>query len=239
MPAPATAPADTGQPAGIAAGAPAEPPAAAAYAAPQPYGYGGVPQPMAGGDQLAALLQALRLHQIPGLPGPAQPAPVAPVAAVAPAPAQTDALGLLRTILTNPQLQQSLRPAAATAAAVVPRTVQLPVPATAAPGQVRSVPIPLGAVLNAIAALAGQSMTEVAEDVSEEEPEVPAYLVDDDGDFVVDPASSDDRAALVAHLFRLSDEAYRSGRYSLNSRPREPAGEADQCDEWAREAGFP
>ena len=161
---------------------------------------------------------------------------------MAPAP-QPDALNLLRIILTNRQLQQTLRSPAATMGAV-PRTVQLPVPAPSAPGQVRSAEIPLGAVMNAIAILAGQSMAELNETMREDEPEIPDYIVSDDGDFVVDPASSDDRAALVAHLFRLNDEAERSGWFAeMDGRPDEAPDEADaeldESDEWAEAAGFP
>jgi hypothetical protein len=186
------------------------------------------------------LLQALRHRQIPPLPGPA----TQPVAAPTPAPAtaaparQPDALGLLRVILTNPQLQQALQSAPAIGAGAQP-AVQLPVPSPAAPNQTRPVPIPLGAVMNAIAALAGQSMTELSENISEDEPEVPPYLVDDDGNFIVDPASPDDRAALVTHLFRLSEEAQRSGlHHPPGSRFGEADAELDESDQFAAEAGF-
>jgi hypothetical protein len=119
----------------------------------------------------------------------------------------------------------------------MPRSVELPVPAPAAPRHVRSVPIPMGAVMNAIAALAGQSMTELNEYTREEESEVPEYLVDEAGEFVVDPASADDRAALVTHLFRLSDATQRSGRFpGLNRRPARV--DLDEHDQWARDAGF-
>jgi hypothetical protein len=151
------------------------------------------------------------------------------------APAQPDAFGLLRMILTNAQLQQALQPAAAG----MPRTVALPVPSPTAPRQVRTVPIPMAAVMNAILALAGQSVTELNEAVGEDDPDVPAYLVAPDGEFLVDPASADDRAALVTHLFRLSDAAQRSGRYpQLTRRPAQAGRKLDAADEWARAAGF-
>jgi hypothetical protein len=141
-------------------------------------------------------------------------------------------------ILTNPQLQQALQSAPAPGAAA-PRTVALPVPSPTAPQQTRQVPIPLGAVMNAIAALTGQSMTELNENMSEEEPEVPAYLVDDDGNFIVDPASPDDRAALVTHLFRLSEEAQRSGSVPRQSRRfAEADTELDESEQFAIDAGF-
>ena len=230
VPAPAVQPSPGGAPPSVEPVATAPPQMAPPYS-------GGLGQPGAGFDQIAMLLQALTQRQIPPLPAPAPP----PAAAVAPVPAaaQPDAFALLRMILTNPQLQQALQSAPASATAAGARVVPLPVPSPAAPRQVRSVPIPLAAVMNAILALAGQSLTELHENVSEEEPEVPAYLVGDDGDFLVDPASDDDRAALVAHLFRLNEAAQRSGRYpQLNSRPGYAGAEQDESDEWARAAGF-
>ena len=190
------------------------------------------PQAPGGMDTIASLLQALQQRQIPALPGTTPP----PAAAPPPAP-QTDALGLLRTILTNPQLQQALQPAAAGAPAPA---VQLPVPAQQAPAQQRAVQLPLGAVLNAIAALSRQGMTELYEQTAEDEAEVPAYLVGEDGGLLVDPASADDRAALVAHLFRLNAAARRSGP-STGAGQGRPARRRDwdDSDAWARAAGFP
>ena len=206
--------------------------------APAAYAHGAMAQP-ASVDQLGLLLQALRQHQIPALPGPAAvAAPIAPAPApgapgMAPAP-QVSAIGLLRLILTNPQLQQALQPQA-----TVPRSVALPMPMPNAPGRMRSAQIPLGAVMNAIALLAGQSMTELNEYVSEEEPEVPDYLVDDSGDFIVDPASADDRAALVTHMFRVSNEAQQlASDPQPDSRLDEAYDELDECEEWARTAGL-
>ena len=257
QPAGGPAPGDAGQPAAgdgripaTAPTAPASQPAAAAGPSavepivvaqppsqpPQPYATGALGRPAAGVDQITMLLQALMQRQIPPLPAPAPPS-VASLPVAAPMRAQPDAFGLLRMILTNPQLQQALQSASATAA--VPRTVALPVPSPAAPRYVRNVPIPIGAVMNAILALAGQSMTELNESVSEDEPDVPAYLVGEGGDFVVDPASDDDRAALVAHLFRLNDAARRSGRYpQLHRRPKAAPRQLDESDAWARTAGF-
>jgi hypothetical protein len=199
-------------------------------------------QAPAGYDQIAALLQALQQRQIPPLPGAvSQPvgalAPAMPPMRTAAPPPQTDALGLLRVILTNPQLQQALQ--FMPAGAATPPPVQLPVPTPAAPGQARPVQVPLGAVLNALVALSGRAMTELNENVSEEEPEIPEYLVGDDGDFLVDPASADDRAALVTHLFLLSDAAQRSGWYpQLEGASDEADVELDESEEWARDAGI-
>jgi hypothetical protein len=175
----------------------------------------------------------------PGAPQPAAPQPTAPPAAAPPAAApQTDALGMLRMILTNPQFLQALQGTAAPGGQPAP-PVQLPVP-TRAPGRpLRSSSLPLGAVLNAIFALSGHSLTELYEQGAEDEPEVPAYLVGDDGYFLVDPASADDRAALVAHLFRLNEAARQSGRYPQLEWRDDEADEMDESEAFARAAGFP
>jgi hypothetical protein len=171
---------------------------------------------------IGTLLQALQQRQIPPLPGPfAQPAAVP----------QHNALTLLSLILANPNLQRTFHSAQTTG--VAPRTVELPVPATTAPTRTRSVPIPLGAVMNAIAALAGQSMTELNESTPEDDPEVPSYLVGDDGDFLVDPSSPNDRAALVAYLFRVSNEAQRAGYVQPDAED-----EMAEAEAWAEDAGF-
>lgn len=145
---------------------------------------------------------------------------------------QQQALDLLSVILTNPHLQQTLQAGRTTG--LPSRTVELPVPAATAPVRTRPVPIPLGAVMNAIVALAGQSMSELNESTPEDDPEVPAYLVGDNGDFLVDPGSPGDRAALVAHLFRLNDEVQHAG----SLQPAGPSDEIDESDAWAEEAGF-
>ena len=209
-----------------------------------------LPQPSAPTD-LSTLLHALQQRQIPSLPGPSgQPSPVP----------QLTAMNLLSLMLSNPNLQRTLQNAHMTGA--VPRSVELPVPMTTPPLRTRQVQIPLGAVMNALAALAGQAMTELNESTSEDEPEVPAYLVGDDGDFLVDPASADDRGALVTHLFRLSDEVDRAGygsgseadfgedeaedleadsEYADNAAvygEDEIEDEQDEIDSWAEAAGF-
>jgi len=211
-------------------GAPAGPDMAATQPAP-PAATAPAPTsaPPAGFDQLAALMQALQQRQIPPLPGatPQQPA-AAP-------PPQTDALGLLRTILTNPHLQQALQPSGGGP----PQPVQLPVPSHTAPAGHRNVNIPLGAVLRALMAASGEALVELYEQTGEDEAEVPEYLVGEDGDFLVDPASDDDRAALVAHLFRLNEAAQQYGGDSQPEwREDEDAGEMDESDAFALDAGF-
>jgi hypothetical protein len=195
-------------------------------AAPTPaYDYGAGPSPYAPGagqpaaniDLLAALLQSLGQQQIPPLPG----SPLAPT--TAPAVSPPNALSLLSMILSNPQLHQALQQAAVMGSAA-PRSVPLTMPAPALP-HMRSLRLPLGAVVNTILRLAGEAMTELNEQTSEA------------GDFIVDPTSPDDRAALVAHLFRIDDEARRVGAL-WQAESSDSAGELDESDEWAREAGF-
>jgi len=177
-------------------------------------------------------MQALQQRQIPPLPAPAVTAP------------QADGLGLLRLILSNPQFQQSLQQAAMTGAGAV-APVALPMPAAQVPGGMRSMDIPLGAVINAIAGLTGPALMQLNARTSEADPEVPEYLVSEDGEFIVDPASSDDRASLVVHVFEVSDEAQRlafqqQGQLSRSSQSsqRRAYTELDEADEWAREVGL-
>src|SRR6185295_3008722 len=116
---------------------------------------------------------------------------------------------------------------------------QLPLPAPGYPGGARSTSIPMGAVMNAIASLAGQSMTQFNAGTREDEAEVPEYLVDEEGEFVVDPASAEERAALVAHLFRMNEHAHRAGWFRPPSEVEpevvaEDVSEVDETELWAR-----
>jgi len=179
--------------------------------------------------QLGPLLQALQNRQIPPLPrpGPAQQ-PMAPMGPQAPAAVpQLDATALLHSIIGHPQVQQVLQ-AAATVGVAGPNTVPLQVPASTGS---RTVQLPLGDILNTIAALAGQSTAELGGVPGEGEGEAAEYLLGEDGDYVVDPASDDARAALVAFLFRLNDEAVQQGYLPAG-------GELDESDAWARDAGW-
>jgi hypothetical protein len=176
------------------------------------------PAPGGGPDQLAGLMQALLQRQIPSLPRVA-PQPVTQRQTAAPTAAQPDALGLLGQIITNPQLQRALQ--APSAGGLASTNVQLPVPVAGAPQQRQSLQIPLAAVLSAIGSLAARSESGFAE---ADDSDVPAYLIGDDGDYLVDPASADDRDALIVHLFRLSDAAQDSG------------DEPDESEDWARDA---
>jgi hypothetical protein len=78
-------------------------------------------------------------------------------------------------------------------------------------------------------------MMQLNSTTSESDPEVPEYLVGDDGGFIVDPADADDRASLVVHLFQMSDEAQRLAA----QRPRARAYDGlDDSDNFARDFGF-
>ena len=155
---------------------------------------------------------------------------------------------MLRTIMGNPQFQQAMHWSAVMGQGA-PRSIQLPIPAPGYPGDVRSVSIPMGAVMGTLSTLAGNTRTQIGATTREDESEVPEYLIDEDGDFVVDPASPDDRAALVAHLFRLNEEAQRSGWFQPPVEMEAESGfdkedavedviEKDESELWAEEAGF-
>ena len=163
-------------------------------------------------------------------PKPA-PAPPAPSPLGSP---QSDPLALLRLIITNPQLQQALHQPVAGVAA--PRAITLPMPAPASHHGSKQLAIPLGAVMNAIYALAGQSMEHLNAETREDDPAVPEYLVGENGDFLVDPASPAERAELVARLFEISETARR--RPAVRQRRRVVETETDESELFALEAGF-
>jgi hypothetical protein len=143
-----------------------------------------------------------------------------------------EATNLLGLILGNPQFQQALQ-LMGTYGAAAPRTMGLPVPG---PGGGRTMPIPLGAVMNTIGALTGPAMMELNQLTREDDPELPEYLVGESGELVVDPGSSRDRAALVAHLCRVAAAAAAAGWSGEDV--GEGGGFLDESDLWAREAGF-
>ena len=57
--------------------------------------------------------------------------------------------------------------------------------------------------MNTIAQLAQASTRELYAMRSEDDPEIPDYLLAEDGDFIVDPESDEDRAALALLLLRI------------------------------------
>jgi hypothetical protein len=209
---------------------PADP--ATTTATPPPQAPATAPAPAA--QQVALLLRALQQRQIPPLPG--TPVPLVPGAPAGPprAPA-ADGLALLRLILGNPQFQQAMWAGGPTGPPAP--VVTLPMPPPRGAQRPRRTEIPIGAVLNAVALLAGQSLRELTEQTEEDAPDVPEYLVGEDGEFVVDPADPARRASLVTHLFRVSD-ATRRRRPEAVPRASPPSSMTD-ADAWARDAGFP
>jgi len=190
-------------------------------------------------EPLGAMLQALRQGQIPPLPGQLPFAAAGGQLAPPPMPAMpgarppADATALLRMFLGLPQLQTALQSAAVLGPAG-PRTMQLPIP-SGTPGAMRNLQIPLGAVMNTISALAGRSMEELNASTQDSDPEVPDYLVGEDGEFLVDPASAAERAALLTHMVRLNQAAHRMGWLAEG---READEGLDEAEAWARDAGF-
>ena len=230
--APAPEPTPTVAPAAVDAQPSPAPPADVPLAA-SPPAAGPVPgQSAPGVDQIALLLQALQQQQAQAGPAAAAFPGVAPPPAAPP----PDGMALLRVILGNPQFQQALWRPAQQPGAPTPRAIGLPVQAGGHPAHTRQMQIPMGAVLNAIATLAGHSMAELNESTAEDEPEVPAYLVGEDGEFLVDPTSAEERAALVTRWFLASDAAQRGPR---GAHPMNVGHQSDPSDVWAREAGFP
>jgi len=242
-PGPASAP-DGG--AAPAPGLPAGYPPPQAYAAPpgayglppgvySPYGPAAPAAPFGAGaagpyDVLGALLQALRPGHIPALPGVPQgaiPAPGAPGASL-------DATAMLGLLIGNPQLQQALQ-WAAVLGPHAPRAMQLQVPSAAMPGALRRVAVPLAPALAAISRLAAEAIGELEANVSEGDPETAEYLVGEDGELLVDPASAEERAAAAVHLLRLSREAERARSGGSGAKGR---FDDDDPDAWAREAGW-
>ena len=76
---------------------------------------------------------------------------------------------------------------------------------------IRDVPIPAGAVVNAIAEIAIRAREELNAPTVLEDEGVPEYLIAEDGEYIVDPTRRAERAALVWHLIRLEAEAERYG----------------------------
>jgi hypothetical protein len=116
--------------------------------------------------------------------------------------------GMLQQLMSNPQLQAAL------ARGVVGgsnnrREVVLEI--AGHEGNIEEVAIPLGAAVNAVAVLAHEALMELNASTHESDPEVPDYLVSESGEYIVDPARADHRAALVIEYFRRAREAERAG----------------------------
>ncbi|MBN1612073.1 MAG: hypothetical protein JW940_35910 [Polyangiaceae bacterium] len=179
-------------------------------------------------------------HQPPrGLPGQ-EPQPVPPGAApapgrgIAPSPAPAgggsgrDALGQFAALMGDPRVLQMLQSAAVLGQAAT-RGLEVEVPGPDGP---RSVQIPAGPIVAGLASLANESLRELNALTREDDPDVPEYLVDDRGEFIVDPANQEERAALAVELLR----ADRDARRCVDCRALEDG--LDESDAWARDAGF-
>lgn len=162
---------------------------------------------------------------------PSMPQPAAPLGglsarygttAAAPDGPQLNATAMMALLLNNPQLIQAMQ------SALVPQGGAPSVPVSLPNSQPGS--IPLGNVMNALAQLAQVSTRELDALANEDDAEVPDYLLREDGSFVVDPASAQERAALVLQLLRMEAEGRR-----LTSMDGDVV---DQSDAWARDAGF-
>ncbi|MDX2019473.1 MAG: hypothetical protein SF187_04480 [Deltaproteobacteria bacterium] len=168
-----------------------------------------------------AMLTMLNQAQVP----PLLPAPLG--AATPP----MDATALLRLLISNPQLQQALSLASVMGPAA-PRSLNLTVPGLMSPmAQPRTVSVPLGAAMNALSQLAARSLMELNAYTGENDPDVPEYLLDEAGEFIVDPANPGARASLVAHLFRIDDATTRPT-------PDVTKRALDDVDAWASELGI-
>lgn len=191
-------------------------------AAPQP-GRSPAPQ-QAGGAQAQQLLRQLQMQQLrqqqlrqqqAGTTAQRPGTPTAPTGTPA-AGGQLNATALLGLLLSNrgglqQVLQRALQQAPVTGSAAR-REVVVEVPSNAGGYEsTRSVSIPLGAVMNTIASLATQSMVELNANTHESDPEIPEYLLGEDGQFIVDPANPDQRAALVLHYLRAARHAEYDG----------------------------
>ncbi len=189
----------------------------------------GGPAGTAIGGQLGQMGAQLISPQKPPTPPPMPAAPAAAAAAAAPGaaapaaapipPGGTSAVGQLMSLIQNPALLKSLL------GQVLGLAGQQTVPA-GSQGTQLSFP----ALMNALSSLAGKAAQEAAEAYpGVESVEATAYLLDPNGNFLVDPADPDARAQRVLELLR---EDYLAKAY-------EPAGGSyDPLTEWFIEANL-
>jgi len=144
----------------------------------------------------------------------------------APSAPAVNATALMALLMNNPQILQALQ---SMPFSTEPQGVAVNVPNRA------PVSIPLNAVMNTIAQLAQASTRELSALSGEDEPDVPDYLLADDGSFIVDPANPQERVALALHWLRVDAEVQRY-RSSQTFAPVEAS--LDESDAWAVEAGF-
>jgi len=102
-----------------------------------------------------------------------------------------------------------------------------------------TISIPLAAVLNSIEQLARAAIVELNASVSGGETETPEYLLRDDGEFIVDPANSGERANLVLDILRQSGEAQRQRELIelniRNSAIQEQNEQEEDLHQWLQE----
>lgn len=138
----------------------------------------------------------------------------------------------LAGLLNNPQIQQLLRSSLFRRREGVVR-IESDGPYS------ESVSIPMADVVNTISRLARASAVELHALDDEDAPEIPEYLVGEDGDYIIDPECPEAREALVLEYLRDQSEA---DRYAELSGWDDMAGgggyDTDAPEEWAREAGF-
>jgi hypothetical protein len=81
--------------------------------------------------------------------------------------------------------------------------------------RIGNVPVPTGAITNALRRLLERAESEFHEQTAGENAGTPLYLLDDAGEYVVDPADDDARADLVVEMLELADaaEAPESGEF--------------------------
>ncbi len=150
-----------------------------------------------------------------------------------------NATALMSMLMNNPQLMQTLR-SAAFSRREEEREVVANIPESG------NVAIPLGAVMNLLSHLARESVLELNQLTSEDDTETPEYLLGEDGELLVDPANSEDRAALVLHLLRLDGEVARFNESDgivdnfdeEEGDSNEQSSVVNNADPWAMEAGF-
>lgn len=178
--------------------------------------------------QFNTLFQGLRGRQTPSLPsapGARAPGGATPGAGRPAIAGQgRNNLAMAGMFFSSPQFQQLIR-ASGIFGGSAPQSVEVELPSG------DSVSIPPAAILNTAASLLQNSIVELNALTPEDAPEVPDYLVGEDGEFLVDPSDPQQRAALVLHYLRLAGEAERE-RYS------DYQEEMDGSDIFALEAGF-
>lgn len=178
-------------------------------------------------------------HRVPPRYYPARPPTrtAAPARTRPAAPAAVRGLPLNNTaqiasLLNNPQIMQALR-----SALFRRREGSLRIEASISDGS--PVSIPLADVMDMVARLAQESALELKALSGGDAEEIPSYLVGEDGEYVIEPESAEDRDALVLAELRYQRELERydepGGFDAIEGVAMDAMSESDV---WAREAGF-